>query len=92
MDIPDPRGHGSFWEAYRVCTEENRVRLDRSPFYVSWARDFANFLPEKPFLEKCHGTGSQEHPASVFLLWENIIKKGYARQGVLLSHSGGGQR
>jgi len=49
MDIPDPRGRGSFWEAYRACVEENRVRPDRSPFYVSWAKDFANFLPEKPF-------------------------------------------
>ncbi len=38
-----------FWEAYRACVEENRVRPDRSPFYVSWAKDFANFLPEKPF-------------------------------------------
>jgi hypothetical protein len=24
-----------FWEAYRACVEENRVRLDRSPFYVN---------------------------------------------------------
>jgi hypothetical protein len=52
MDIPDPRGRGSFWEAYRACVEENRVRSDRSAFYVSWARDFANFLPEKPFPEQ----------------------------------------
>ena len=40
-----------FWEAYRACAEENRVRPDRSPFYVNWAKDFANFLPEKPFPE-----------------------------------------
>ena len=52
MDIPDPRGRGSFWEAYRACAEENRVRPDRSPFYVNWARDFANFLPEKPLKER----------------------------------------
>ena len=48
MDIPDPRGRGSFGEPYRACAEENRVRPDRSAFYVNWARDFANFLPEKP--------------------------------------------
>jgi len=36
-----------FWEAYRACAEENGVRPDRSPFYVNWANDFANFLPEK---------------------------------------------
>ena len=83
MKIPDPRRRGSFWEAYRGCAEENRVRPDRSPFYVNWARDFANFLPEKPFPEQCMGTGSQEHPASIFLLWQNIIKKGYTRQDIL---------
>ena len=33
MDIPDPRGRGSFWEAYRAGVEENKVRPDRSPFY-----------------------------------------------------------
>src|SRR4030042_3706500 len=36
-----------FWEAYRGGAEENGVRPDRSPFYVNWANDFANFLPEK---------------------------------------------
>jgi hypothetical protein len=41
-----------FWEAYRGCAEENRVRPDRSPFYVNWAKDFANFLPEKHFSEQ----------------------------------------
>jgi integrase len=40
-----------FWEAYRACAEENRVRPDRSPFYVNWVRDFANFLPEIPLKE-----------------------------------------
>ena len=41
-----------FWEAYRACTEENRVQPDRSPFYVNWAKDFANFLPEKPLTDR----------------------------------------
>jgi len=52
MDIPDPRGRDSFWEAYRGCAEENRVRPDRSPFYVKWAKDFAHFLPEKPLKDR----------------------------------------
>ena len=52
MDIPDPRGRGSFWEAYRACAEENRVRPDRSPFYVNWVKDFANFLPQKPLTDR----------------------------------------
>jgi integron integrase len=46
-DTPNSKGRDSFWEAYRACAEENRVRPDRSQFYVIWARDFANFLPEK---------------------------------------------
>jgi len=41
-----------FWEAYRACAEENGVRPDRSPFYVNWAKDFANFLPEKPLKDR----------------------------------------
>jgi integron integrase len=47
MDNPNSKGRSGFWEAYRACAEENRVRPDRSPFYVSWAKEFANFLPEK---------------------------------------------
>ena len=43
---------GSFLEAYLVCAEENWVRPDRSPFYVNWAKDFANFLPEKPLKDR----------------------------------------
>ncbi len=52
MDIPKSKGRDGFWEAYRACTEENRVRPDHSAFYVSWARDFANFLPEKPLKDR----------------------------------------
>ena len=43
---------GGFWEAYRASAEENRVRPDRSPFYVNWAKDFAHFLPEKPLTDR----------------------------------------
>ena len=52
MDIPNTRRRDSFWEAYRACAEENRVRPDRSQFYMNWAKDFANFLPEKPLKER----------------------------------------
>ncbi len=44
MDIPNSRGRDSFWEAYRACAEENRVRPDRSQFYVNWAKDFVTGL------------------------------------------------
>ncbi len=47
MDVRNSKELDVFWEAYRGCAEENRVRPDRSPFYVNWAKDFANFLPEK---------------------------------------------
>ncbi len=36
-----------FWDAFRACAEENRVRPDRSSFYVKWAQAFVSFLPEK---------------------------------------------
>ena len=41
-----------FWEAYRGCAEENRVRPDRSPFYVRWVKDFDNFLKDKPLKDR----------------------------------------
>ena len=37
-----------FWEAYRGSAEENRVRPDRSPFYVRWAKEIESFLRKKP--------------------------------------------
>jgi len=46
MDSRNSKELDRFWEAYRACAEENRVRSDRSPFYVNWARDFANFCPK----------------------------------------------
>ena len=52
MDIPNTRRRDSFWEAYRACAEENRVQPDRSQFYMNWAKDFANFLPEKPLKDR----------------------------------------
>lgn len=36
-----------FWNAFKACVEENRVRPDRSPFYVKWAQTFVDFLPGK---------------------------------------------
>ena len=46
------KGCDGFWEAYRACAEENRVRPDRSPFYVNWAKDFVNFLPGQPLKDR----------------------------------------
>jgi len=52
MDIRNSKGRNGFWEAYRACAEENRVRPDHAQFYVNWAKDFANFLPGKPLKER----------------------------------------
>jgi integron integrase len=34
-----------FWNAFEACLEENRVRPDRSKFYVKWAQAFVDFMP-----------------------------------------------
>jgi len=44
-----------FWEAFKACVEENRVRPDRSGFYEKGAQTLVDFLPEKWLRE-----GSQE--------------------------------
>ena len=36
-----------FWDAFKSCVEDNRVRPDRSLFYVKWGQVFVNFLPGK---------------------------------------------
>jgi len=35
-----------FWDAFKACLEENRVRPDRSNFYVKWAQTFVDFRKE----------------------------------------------
>jgi len=32
-----------FWDAFKACAEDNRVRPNRSPFYVKWVQAFVNF-------------------------------------------------
>jgi len=44
---------GGFWETCRACAEADRVRSDRFPFCLNRARDFANYLPEKPLTNGC---------------------------------------
>lgn len=41
-----------FWDAFKACVEDNRVRPDRSLFYVNWAKAFVNFLPGKRLRER----------------------------------------
>ncbi len=36
-----------FWDAFQACVENNRVRPDRSLFYVKWGQTFVNFQPGK---------------------------------------------
>ena len=41
-----------FWDAFKACVEENRVRPDRSIFYVKWAQNFVDFQPGKRLRER----------------------------------------
>ncbi len=36
-----------FWDAFNACVEDNRVRPDRSGFYVKWVQAFVNSQPGK---------------------------------------------
>jgi len=52
MDVRNSKERDVFWEAYRGCAEENRVRPDRSAFYVRWAKEFERSLKNKPLKER----------------------------------------
>jgi len=41
-----------FWDAFKACLEENRVRPDRSNFYVKWAQAFVDFRPGKKLRDR----------------------------------------
>jgi len=41
-----------FWDAFKACVEDNRVRPDVSTFYVKWAQSFVNFQPGKRLRER----------------------------------------
>jgi hypothetical protein len=45
MDLKNSEEHDLFGEAYRGCVEENRVRPDRSPFYVNPGASSLGILP-----------------------------------------------
>ncbi|MDI6755387.1 MAG: tyrosine-type recombinase/integrase [Thermodesulfobacteriota bacterium] len=64
MDVRNSKERDVFWEAYRGCAEENRVRPDRSPFYVNWAKDFDNFLPEKPLKDRSRRDKERHTPVA----------------------------
>ena len=52
MGLHNSKERERFWEAYLGCAEENRVRPDRSPFYVRWVKEFESFLRNKPLKER----------------------------------------
>jgi hypothetical protein len=41
-----------FWDAFKGCLEENRVRPERSDFYVKWAQTFVDFRPGKKLRDR----------------------------------------
>jgi hypothetical protein len=52
MGLQNSSERDRFWEAYRGGAEENRVRPDRSLFYVRWVKDFESFLQRKPLRDR----------------------------------------
>ena len=64
-----------FWKGYRACVEENRVRPDRSLFYVKWVQSFADFLPGKRLQDRS-GKDIQAFPADLAQhINENLVQK-----------------
>jgi hypothetical protein len=41
-----------FWDVYRSCVEENRVRSELVGYYVKWDKAFIDFLPGKRLRER----------------------------------------
>ncbi len=41
-----------FWDSFKACLEENRVRPDRSNFYLKWAQAFVDFMPGKKLRDR----------------------------------------
>ena len=41
-----------FWDVFKACLEENRIRPDRSSFYVKWAQAFVDVLPGKKLRDR----------------------------------------
>ena len=41
-----------FRDSFKACQEENRVRPDRSNFYVKWVQTFVDFRPEKKLRDR----------------------------------------
>jgi len=41
-----------FWDDFKGCLEENRVRPDHSDFYVKWAQTFVDFRPGKKLRDR----------------------------------------
>jgi len=47
-----PPAAQKFWDAFKACVEDNRVRPECSPFYVKWIQAFVNFLPGKKLRDR----------------------------------------
>jgi len=73
-----------FWDAFRACVEDNRVRPDRSPFYVKWAKAYVNFLPGKRLRERSRqdieGTVRRHHINETLV--QKAIKEAASRAGI----------
>lgn len=66
-----------FWKAFQACVEENRIGPDRSPYYVKWAQDFVEFLPEKRLRDR---TREDTEAFLTYLRRERGQKEWFVRQ------------
>jgi len=60
-----------FSDAFKAFVEDNRVRPDRSLFYVKWTQAFVNFLPGKRLRDRLRqdieAFLAEKYPGSFFL-------------------------
>jgi len=61
-----------FWDAFKACVEDNRVRPDRSLFYVKWAQAFVDFLPGKRLRHRLKWGGIASHGAIIKCLHPGV--------------------
>ena len=79
-----------FWDAFKACAEDNRVRPDRSRFYVKWVQAFVNFLPEKRLRNRSRQDIDDVDPRSGTVrrhhinenLVQKAVKKATSRAGI----------
>ena len=79
-----------FWDAFKACAEDNRVRPDLSRFYVKWVQAFVNFQPGKRLRNRSRQDIDDVDPRSGAVrrhhinenLVQKAVKKATSRAGI----------